>query len=457
MNTTDQFVIAQLAEANPVPETVTPDAQERARAERLLRRVLQDAPPPRRHRARSGILASAMSVLVVVVVVAVVLRTGGSSTTGSPGSGRVQITLRAQGTPQTPQITPAAMSREVALVRHRLASLGHGYAATQSGPDAIVVTGPQRAEPGRIADLITQPARLRVYDWEANVLTPTNGKPVAGQLSAQNATAIKVSQGGGFGPGFPGAGSSSLYDAVTLATKQPPVRASRSLSRLGAEYYLFGAPGSAACAVAAAAAGAARPSHVSHCLLAGPLEPGSSIGRQRAIAELAAQVPAGVNPSTGRVLVVPQGTLVVQAEQPHAGAPVSSFSPAAQFFVMRDHVALTGKDITDPTVSTDTAGAPDVTFRFTRTGRAAFQRATRVVAHRGASVSPGGILFNQHFAVAVDNQLVTIPSISFRQYPDGIVGASGADISGDLTARTARDLATQLRYGPLPLALRVVR
>jgi SecD/SecF fusion protein len=349
------------------------------------------------------------------------------------------------------------MSQEVALVRRRLASLGHGYAATQSGPDAIVVTGPQRAEPGRIADLITQPARLRVYDWEANVLTPTNGKPVAGQLSAQNATAIKVSQGTRFGPGFPGAGSSSLYDAVTLATKQPPVRASRSLSRLGAEYYLFGAPGSAACAVAAAAAGAAAPSHVSHCLLAGPLEPGSSIGRQRAIAELAAQVPAGVDPSTGRVLVVPQGTLVVQAEQPHAGAPVSSFSPAAQFFVMRDHVALTGNDITDPTVSTDTAGAPDVTFRFTWTGRAAFQRATRVVAHRGASVSPGGILFNQHFAVAVDNQLVTIPSISFRQYPDGIVGASGADISGDLTARTARDLATQLRYGPLPLALRVVR
>jgi len=50
----------------------------------------------------------------------------------------------------------------------------------------------------------------------------------------------------------------SLYDAVKLASGQRPARLSASLSRLGDEYYLFGAPGSSACAVAAKAARFAR-------------------------------------------------------------------------------------------------------------------------------------------------------------------------------------------------------
>jgi preprotein translocase subunit SecD len=60
--------------------------------------------------------------------------------------------------------------------------------------------------------------------------------------------------------------------------------------------------------------------------------------------------------------------------------------------------------------------------------------------------------------IGTESQLLTVPQIDFRQYPDGIVqtgGASGADITGGMTAASARDLATRLRYGPLPLALRV--
>ncbi len=74
----------------------------------------------------------------------------------------------------------------------------------------------------------------------------------------------------------------------------------------------------------------------------------------------------------------------------------------------------------------------------------------------GQNVSVGGETLNQHFAVALDNQLVTVPQIDFHQYPDGIIGGGGADITGGFTARTAKDAATQLRYGPLPLNVRVV-
>jgi preprotein translocase subunit SecD len=50
--------------------------------------------------------------------------------------------------------------------------------------------------------------------------------------------------------------------------------------------------------------------------------------------------------------------------------------------------------------------------------------------------------------------LITVPSIDFKQYPDGINGDLGADIGGDLTSRSAKDLAILLRFGPLPADFR---
>ena len=41
--TTDERVIAQIAEANPVPDSSSPTVQERAEAERILRRLLEEA------------------------------------------------------------------------------------------------------------------------------------------------------------------------------------------------------------------------------------------------------------------------------------------------------------------------------------------------------------------------------------------------------------------------------
>ncbi|MFL5859725.1 MAG: SecDF P1 head subdomain-containing protein, partial [Solirubrobacteraceae bacterium] len=136
------------------------------------------------------------------------------------------------------------------------------------------------------------------------------------------------------------------------------------------------------------------------------------------------------------------------------GPPVSD--PMAQFFVLRDDAALTGSDIVHPTAARDRSGAQAVNFRFTSTGKRAFQRATRDIARRGANVSLRGAALNQHFAVVLDDRVITVPSISFQQYPDGIIGSGGADIAGGLTPQSARDLATQLRYGALPLALRVL-
>jgi preprotein translocase subunit SecD len=97
-----------------------------------------------------------------------------------------------------------------------------------------------------------------------------------------------------------------------------------------------------------------------------------------------------------------------------------------------------------------------VTFGFTRAGRNAYRTVTAQVAHRGALVSGSGQTLNQHFAVALDTQLLTVPLIEFRAFPNGISGESGAGIFGAFTRTSARQLAAELRLGPLPVNLRLL-
>jgi SecD/SecF fusion protein len=446
-------VIGALADANPVPRTAAPGPLERAEADRILRRVVS-SPPRSRHRA--ALLVPVLSTLVVLAVVAVVLRSGGTGHNVALSPNAIKLTLQVQPTPQTPVISPAAMSRELHILRARLASVPGSYRVTATGGDRIMVTSAdvKSSNRARIVQLVTQRAELLFYDWEANALTP-NGYTVASQLAAQNATAFEISQVGPSGPGQGGSGSMSLYSAVRLAAKQPQAPISPHLSRLGPQYYMFGVSGSAGCA-AEARAQQAVPIQGDHCLLAGPDDETPSTTRQRAISNLAAQLPDGTDRADGQVLVVPQGTVVLQA----AGqtVPDQPFnSPSARFYVLRDDVALSGDDITNPRASTDTSGSPDVTFGFTPAGQNGFQAVTAQVAHRGQDVSLGGSKLFQHFAVALDNQLVTVPQIDYTQYPDGIIGGGGADISGVFTSKSASDLATELRIGALPLQLRLAR
>jgi hypothetical protein len=72
---------------------------------------------------------------------------------------------------------------------------------------------------------------------------------------------------------------------------------------------------------------------------------------------------------------------------------------------------------------------------------------------RGVLLSGLGSTLDQHFAVALDRQLITVPSIDFKTYPDGISADNRADITCALSSQTARDLATLLRFAPLPTKL----
>ncbi|MFZ1995763.1 MAG: protein translocase subunit SecD, partial [Solirubrobacteraceae bacterium] len=381
--------------------------------------------------------------VVGLIAASIVVLTTQRTVLGLDLKGGIELVYQGQRTPQSP-VNQASLNRAVDIMRSRVDQLGVAEPSIQTTGNSLITVGlPDVHDVARAERTVGQVAQLFFYDWEANVLTPS-GKPAAAGLLSQDPVSTTLSTGGSAGqPGVAGAGGVPLYQAVKLAAKQP---ARPGGSRVGPAYYLFGAPGSTACAAVAKADGT-TPLQGQHCLINGP---------DTTLTDLYAGLPPGVTRSQGELVSVPQGTVVLQAANVSANHKIAANSPNAEFFVLKDNVALTGNDITNPQASTDQSGQPDVTFGFNGKGQSAFQRVTGTIAHRGANVSLGGARLNQHFAVALDNQLVTVPQIDFHQYPDGIIGGGGADITGGFTSQSASDLATQLRLGALPIKLKQI-
>src|ERR1700730_5907704 len=360
--------------------------------------------------------------------------------------GGVELVYQGQPTPQTPTVNQDALQRAVDIMRQRVDQLGVSEPEIQrAGANDIYVGLPAVKDFARAEKQVGTTAQLAFYDWEANAILPT-GKTVASQLQAQNPTALQISQGSGAAPGEPGGGSMALYDAVKLAASQPVAAPSKSQTRKGPQYYAFGAPGSAACATAAAQA-KKTPTPGVHCLLSGPDDNQT---------DLTSGLPSGVSLTQpgGQVLAVPVGTVVLQAADPSSSHTTSFSDPTAQFYVLNDHASLLGSDISNPKQGTDQAGSPDGEFGFSGKGGQEVETVTRATAQRGQLVSGLGQKLNQHFAVALDNKLVTVPQIDYTQYPDGISGDQGADITGGFTIQSAQDLANLLRLGALPIRLK---
>jgi hypothetical protein len=403
---------------------------------------------------------------MIVLTAAAVMAVGcGSSDKTPTGSGVAQrsaatdvlLTFGAGPSPQAPGIDSTMMQQAASIVRGRLDAVAPGAQVSIRGHELIVRVGVQSRTGGTqtfpsvagVVSLASAPARLALYDWEANALTPS-GRTVASLLLIRDPTAMTISQGGlaPGGPGLPGAGSVPLYRAVKLAAKQPQ-QLSGNDARVGPEYFAFGAPGSSAC-TAAGRAYHLTPIAGQPCYLAGP---------QDNLPDLQAAMPAGVSTSRNGVqrLAVQQGWAVLQAI-PSGGAnqELAWSNPSAQYYVLRDRASLFGSEITNPHQSTIAPGSPDVTFGFTGAGSNEFQIVTAQVAHRGALVSGSGQTLDQHFAFALDTQLLTVPLIEFKTFPNGIPGQTGADIAGGFTRASARQLAEELRLGPLPVKLRLL-
>jgi len=337
--------------------------------------------------------------------------------------GGVELIYQGQPTPQA-KVDQASINRAIEIMRARVDALGVSEPEIQrSGADQITVGLPSVTNVARAEQQVGTPAQLAFYDWEANVIAP-NGKLAGPQLENKDPGAIKVMVAAG-----DPAGGQSLYKAVTLASNQP-VRTGTNLSRVGPQYWLFDRTGK-------------------H-LISGP---------DGNLKDLYSELPGAQKPVDSQLIKVPQGTVVLRAVYPAGKEPKKAED--AKWYVLRDNVALFGKDIKDPKQGTDqngAAGGPDVEFAFTDRGQNAFQNVTRAIAQRGQGLA---VFFPQsppvqHFAVALDKDLVSVASIDYRNLPDGIDGRNGAIITGGFTIQRAQDLAKQLELGALPIGLKLI-
>ena len=153
------------------------------------------------------------------------------------------------------------------------------------------------------------------------------------------------------------------------------------------------------------------------------------------------------------------GTVLVQARPEEFQNKVTKAEPNS-FYVLNDNPVLEGGSINNPQQGYQSegggSGLPDVTFGFDSHGKAVFERVTKEIAKRGENAQLPGVTKPealQHFAIVLDEQVITAPSIDYTQYPNGIDASNGSEITGGFTLTSAQNLADELQSGALPIKL----
>jgi preprotein translocase subunit SecD len=106
---------------------------------------------------------------------------------------------------------------------------------------------------------------------------------------------------------------------------------------------------------------------------------------------------------------------------------------------------------------------PVVLMQFTDSGADKFEDITRTLVERGRNLAnqqglPSGMGnddANQQFAIVLDREMKSAPSVDFDDNPNGIPGNNGAQITA-ISMSDAKDLALVLRSGTLPWEFRIV-
>ena len=261
------------------------------------------------------------------------------------------------------------------------------------------------ATPPRAQQQVGKTAQLFFYDWEPNVIGP-DGKPSPTEAEGD----------GGPQPAQPETGLPE-YEAVQRAVKRP------AIIRKNDTTYEQGC----------------TPKQVNGCIygqwyLLDTTHKKVLKGPEDTEQDLYAdgyKAPKGVKIKAVRVN---PGTVLAQA-QPITGKEGKVTQPSPEsWYVLNDNPVLNGQEIKNPRQSFDNggSGAPNVTFEFDKKGIATFKRVTREIAERGQREQLPGISkeeAQQHFAVVLDNQIITAPFINYTENPEGIDPTTGlADI-----------------------------
>jgi SecD/SecF fusion protein len=331
------------------------------------------------------------------------------TTLGLDLQGGVQLVYEGKPTAQQPTVTQDALNRSLDIMRDRVDAFGVSEPELRLAGDQIEVNLPGVENADRAAQQVGSTAQLFFYDWEANILDETC-KPDPDENASQKS---------------PIAG---FYNAIKRASKCDPQDDGNNNAADAPRFYAFNK-------TTKQAFNNGQPSE----------------SKDQALEDLSA-----ADKEKAEVIEVPEGILVVRNEKANADAPDPD-----SWWVISDNPALSGTEIKNPKQTTDqqSGGQPIVTFEFTKKGREAFHNITREIAQRGQDnadprARPADV--SQHFAIVLDNELISAPYIDFDQNPDGIDGSTGAQISGSFTIDSAQDLAKILEIGALPIRLELI-
>jgi SecD/SecF fusion protein len=362
------------------------------------------------------------AVIVVALVAAALVGVGLLAIPGSPLEQRPTLGLDLQGglevtlqavPPRDRELTKEDLDRSVSIMRDRVDKLGVAEPEIRTqGDDQISIQLPGVKDPAAAAAIIGKTAQLELFDLQANLVAPSidvrTRQPIA---------------------------TPKLYDLLagqqSLAAKGEPE-----------SYYVFRTKGKK--------------------LVLGPVN-----SKQAALAKWDGKLPAG-----HKLFAVPPNTVVVSCGIGEESCPgVGELNPSRNYWYLFRYTPpevpeMTGEDLdlsgTRQDFDTRT-GQPIVLMDFTGKGADKFEDITREIAQRGK------LLFNtvgggqgdyqnwlQSFAIVLDREIKSFPTIDFEEYPGGITGSNGAQISGIGSIDDAKDLALVLQTGALPVEFRTL-
>ncbi len=356
--------------------------------------------------------------------------------------GGVELVYQGKATAQS-QVNSDSLNRAITIMRKRVDQLGVAEPSIeQYGSDDIEVGLPNVTNEQRATEQVGKTAQLQFYDWETNVIGP-DGQPAG-------ATGLAAT---GDGAGDPGGATSGItqYQAVLRAAARPAIIRSNDTT------YTKGCTLATNATTGCLYGAWYLVNDTTQAVLDGPADQQSGLASPATA--LAALGPKHATDKTRAVHVNP-GTVVVEATPTlNANGDVTVANPDS-YYVLNDDPALNGNDITNPAQGTDPdSGQPNVTFGFSSHGKTVFEAITKAIALRGLAAQVPGVSklqAEQHFAIVLDNQLISVPSIDYTQYPTGIDATNGSEISGGFTLDSAQNLANELQSGALPIRLTLI-
>ncbi|MGH3006206.1 MAG: protein translocase subunit SecD [Gaiellaceae bacterium] len=349
-----------------------------------------------------------LAALVAAIAGIVVLGFFREPTRGLDLQGGLEVVLEAR--PERGQeLTEEDLDRSVEIIRERVDKIGVSEPEIrQQGSNQIAVALAGVFDPARAAEIIGQTAQLAFYDLQAD----------AANQSKTTDGAIRPSE--------------TLLPLLTREDRLEEGAVPR-------EWYLYGEQQER---------------------LAGP-----AATKQ----ELLDRLPDREAPEGSRFYVVPEERIVLTCGVNAAACPPNIEDPQQTFFYLFEYrpnaeedpiPPLTGEELEGGGTRQDfdQFGNPNVLLEFTDRGGDLFHDITRELAQRGATeASFAGVsdrtandVFNQQFAIVLDNEIRSFPQIDFDDNPDGIAGGS-AQITGLEGLEEAQDLALVLQTGALPV------